>query len=83
VLLSLQAAVRQCRTLKVLSIPLFLLIWGLRGHGHALVGVVSKCDYARKSILSHSSVEALIREITTCHFVFVSPRHNWRNAWPS
>jgi signal-transduction protein with cAMP-binding, CBS, and nucleotidyltransferase domain len=76
VLLSLEATVRPRRTLKVLSIPLFLLIWGLAGHGHRLVGVVSKRDYARKAILSRSSVEGLIREITTCPFVFVSPRHN-------
>lgn len=75
-LLSLEATVRPRRTLKVLSIHLFLLIWGLPGHGHRLVGVVSKHDYARKAILSRSSVEALIREITTCPFVFVSPRHN-------
>ncbi len=75
-LLSLEAAVRPRRTLKVLSIPMFLLIWGLRRHGHRLVGVLSKRDYARKAILSHSSVEGLIREITTCPFVFVRPRHN-------
>ena len=75
-LLSLEATVRPRRTLKVLSIPLFRLIWGLPGHGHRLVGVVSKRDYARKAILSRSSLEGLIREITTCPFVFVSPRHN-------
>ena len=75
-LLSLEAAVRPRRTLKGLSIPLFHLIGGLRRHGHRLVGVVSKRDYARKGILSRSSVEGLIREITTCPCVFVSPRHN-------
>ena len=75
-LLSLEAAVRPRRTLQVISIPLFLLIWGLHGHGHRLVGVVSKRDYARKAILSHPSVEALIREITTCPSVYVRSRHN-------
>ena len=81
-LLSLEAAIREGRTFRVLSIPLFLLIWGL-GPGRRLVGVVSKRDYARKAILSHSSVKALIREITTCPFVFVSNGTIWRSAWPS
>jgi signal-transduction protein with cAMP-binding, CBS, and nucleotidyltransferase domain len=76
VLFNLEATVRPRRTLKALSIPLFLFSWGLPGYGHRLVGVVSKGDYARKAILSRSSVEALIREITTCPFVFVSLRHN-------
>lgn len=74
-LLNLEATVGPRRNVKVLSIPLFLLIWGLRGHGHRRVGVVSKRDYARNAILSRWSVEGLIREITTCPLVFVSPRH--------
>lgn len=75
-LLSYEAAIRPRRTLKVLSVSLFLLIWAFPRHGQGLVGVVSKRDHARKAILSRSSVLALIREITTCGFVFVSPRHN-------
>lgn len=75
-LLSFEAAIRLGRTFRVLSVPLFILIWAFPKHGQRLVGVAPKRDHARKAILSRSSVEALTREITTCPFVFVSPRHN-------